>query len=167
VNRPRAGSFAASAVQSGLGCSGWTRSLAAWAQPSPEQGAQPKQLLPSTGVRSMSLPESGRALSAARSLRQHGELPGPGGTDTAPACHTTPRRAGPSALPCLQPGHGGFCRERGTSPRGCGNRGSYARWSGRRVLGFGTKQREGSYLANVPRKKGCILVCSHCCIVCG
>lgn len=62
-------------------------------------------------------------------------------------------------------GHG---REWDEFPHGCGEPGAAStRWSGCRGLGFRAKQRGGSDLANVPQKKGCILVCSHCCIVCG
>lgn len=76
-----------------------------------------------------------------------------------------PKRQTP-ALPALWArGRGG---ERDEFPHGCGEPGAAStRWSGCGGLGFRAKQRGGSDLANVPQKKGCILVCSHCCIVCG
>lgn len=92
------------------------------------------------------------------------DLPSPGGMDTTLTQRgqdgNTPamRWAGPAAA---LPG------KWGKSSRGCRDGGSSLRWSGLEALGFGTKQSESSYLADVPPKKGSILVCSHCCIVCG
>lgn len=149
-------------ARSSLGCSGQPSLLFEWVQLSHNDEAQPKHLPPSVGVQGQKRPECCPVPAALLRLSQlwgHGHHSDSGdGTGNTLAM----RWAGP-CCPARKMG----IRERGKSSCGCRDGGSSLRWSGLKALGFGTKQSEGSYLANVTLKKGSILVCSHCCIVCG